>query len=362
MKSCFISTLIVFIMVSNFIVRCEVPSVNFNGYIDTYLALDNDKLNPANVQTPRQLTYLNPFKNQLSLNIAQINVEMSYKNVRGVLALQAGDFVNTAFGATKNPFLQQAYAGYNFFDKFWLDAGYFITHIGGESLLPKDNWLSSHSIVTIFEPYFQSGLRASYEGEKLTVQLHLLNANGLYEDNNYNKTFGLLLSYKFTDDLFISYADIIGNEEAGDNVNAKTHMLHNIVAQYNIFKEFNLKGQLDYSTKEKAIFDSLNNKYSNGAFLGISLTAHYQLKSDLSTTFRVAYSDNKDGVYTPIIKGMAITLGCEYKPSENSYLRLEGSMFNMIDDKYQIFTNKEGRSDKSKMEIILNFGLLLRNN
>src|SRR3989339_1431027 len=189
MKHYFSYLILLILLVVTITSGSESPAVNIYGYIDTYLAMDNDKTDPSKSIT-RQLTYLNPVKNQLSLNIAMINAEMNYKNVRGILALQTGNFVTSAFGTTANPVLQQANIGYNLFDRFWLDAGYFLTHVGGESVLPKDNWLSSHSIVTIFEPYYQSGLRASYEGDQLSVHIHVLNANGFYEDNNDNKTFG----------------------------------------------------------------------------------------------------------------------------------------------------------------------------
>ncbi len=340
---------------------CEGPKLNVIGYIDSYFATDNDKLDQENVQASRQLTFLNPYKNQISLNMALIQLDMSTGGVRGLIALQAGDFVSSAYLSTRNQILQQANVGYNIFDDFWIDAGYFLTHIGGESVLPKDNWLSSHSIVTFFEPFFQSGIKASYEGNKLNVQLHLLNANGLYEDNNDNKTFGLFVGYNFSDDINISYANIIGNEEPGGVVGAKTLMLHNVVAKVNITEDLTLKGQVDYATKEKAKIDPVTKTQSDGIFLGFSLTGHYQLLNNFGTTFRFASTDNSEAVFFPMIKGMAYTLGFEYKPSESSYIRLEGSMFNMSDDESMIFTNSDGIPEKSKMEIILNFGLLLKN-
>lgn len=361
MKNYFILNLLLILFAVFVEAQSEENMVNISGYIDTYLALDNDKLSSGNIHSTRQLTYLNPYKNQLSLNMAQIGMDISYKNVRGVLVLQAGDFVNTAFAANRNPMLQQANIGYNIFEKVWIDAGYFLTHVGGESVLPKDNWLSSHSIVTIFEPYFQSGIRASYEGEQLSVHMHLLNANGLYEDNNENKTLGIFLAYKLSDDFNISYANVIGDEETGSVSNDNIHIFHNIVAQYNISKELSIKGQIDYSAKDISTYDSLNNELIHGTYFGASFTAHYQLLDNFGSTIRFAYVDNPDGVYSPLMKAVAITLGGEYKPTDNSYIRIEGSIFNMSDDKYRIFTNRDGEPDKSKMEIILNFGLLLKN-
>lgn len=349
-----------FLFLSTFYLKSESPVVNISGYIDSYIALDNDKLANNEISDSRQLTYLNPYKNQLSLNIAQISLETSFKNIRGTFALQTGDFVNLAYGNTRNPILQQANIGYNLFDKFWIDAGYFLTHIGGESVLPKDNWLSSHSIVTLFEPFFQSGIRASYEAEKFNAQLHLLNANGLYEDNNDNKTFGVFLSYKITNNFFVSYANIIGNEEPLDSM-SKTLFYNNIVAQYNVSEAFCIKGQFDYATKEKARLDESSNELKNGSLMGVSLTTHYQFVQQFGTTLRFAYTNNEDEVFAPAIKGMAITLGCEYKPTDYSYIRLEGSFINMSDDKFKIFTNNNNEPESSRMEVMLNFGLLLKN-
>lgn len=337
--------------------------VSFSGYLDAYFANDNEKLLPSE-EVPfnftRSLTYINQKKNQFGLNMGMVSADVAYDKLRGNVTLQAGDLVSSAWQAAgvSTPMIQQAYAGFNAFDKLWVDAGYFLTHIGGEALLPKDNWLSSHSLVTYYEPFYQAGLRISYESGDFTGQLHILNGNGRIEDNNDNKTFGIFLSYKPFDKLLISYANVIGNEDAGRPEDGSVHMLHNIVATYNITDELAVKGQIDIASKDVPNKDTLLAPVS-GSYMGLSLAAHYLITKEINVTGRFAMVNNEDGVYAPVLSGNVITLGCEFKPAENYYLRLEGSMY-QFDDKYKIFVNQDGEADASKMEIMLNFGIILK--
>ncbi len=337
--------------------------ISISGYVDAYFANDNEKL-LSSEELPfnftRSLTYINQKKNQFGINMAMVSADVSFDNLRGNVTLQAGGLVNSAWQAAGvlYPMIQQAYAGFNFYDKFWLDAGYFLTHIGGEALLPKDNWLSSHSLVTYYEPFYQSGARISYESDKFTGQLHILNGNGRIEDNNVNKTFGVFLSYKPLDELVISYANVLGNEEAGRPEDGTLHMLHNIVASYNITDDLAIKGQLDLASKDLPNADTTKEPVA-GSYMGLSLSAHYILTKEINITGRFAMVNNEDGVYAPVLSGNVITLGCEYRPAENYYLRLEGSMY-QLDDKYKIFVNQDGEADASKMEIMLNFGIILK--
>ena len=334
--------------------------IHYSGYLDAYLAVENDMKPQADdaIDFSRGLTYINPKKNQLGLNMALFNISATYKNLRANFGLQHGDLVKSAYetpAVTNSPMLQQANVGINVFDKVWLDAGYFLTHIGGESFLPKDNWLSSHSLVTYYEPFYQAGLRASYEGEKLTAQLHILNGNGIIEENNHNKTFGLFLGYKILDNLSLSYANVMGNEEAGTPNHGKTHILHSICTQYDVSESFSIKAQLDLATKEKVM---IQNKEEDASYMGVSAQMKYKFIENLSATFRFAMIDNKDGLYPSALEGNAMTLGVEYKPSASSYIRLEGSMYNMKDD-YKVFYDADGKPTNSKMELMLNCGIYL---
>ena len=343
----------------------DAPSVAVSAYVDCYYATDND-YSIDEVYSMRRLSYINGKKNQFGLNTTQINVDGSWKMCRSSVSLQFGDLSKTAYQAQTSPTasIQQAYIGVKLVDNLWIDAGYLLTHMGSELLLPKDNWLTSHSIVTYFEPFYQAGVRGSYETDKLTAQIYLLNGNGITDDNNKNKTIGLFLSYKPNNSLTISYANILGNEEPGGPESYKLHALHCIVASYLVTDKFTIRGQFDYGSKEITTSNVIDSNMTivntiNGKFIGWSLTGHYQINDELSGTIRFADANNSDGVYTPIIKGNAITAGIEYKPTANSYIRLEGSYLK-LDDKYQIFKTADWKNSSNRMEAALNFGIILK--
>jgi hypothetical protein len=357
----------VFLLILLFVFQSiDTFSQDFNfkvsGYVDVYYATDNDASIDTTLGTMRQFSYINSQKDQFRLNIAQISTNFQYKDeVRGIITFQAGDLVKNAWqGYTLYPMIQQANIGINVAENVWLDAGYFLTHIGAEYVLPKDNWLTSHSLVTYYEPFYQAGARIGYETKTLTAQLSILNGHGIFEENNYNKTIGLFLSYLPIKDLTLSYASDIGNEIPGYPADGRLFMHHNFVALYNITPEFAVKGQFDLATLAKK--DSLNSL----SYTAFSLQTKYQITDKLSVAARFASVNNEENIFiqafNPIldpdpVKGIDITLGCEYKPSPVSYLRLEGRMLSM-DDKYKRF-KRNNNFESSRMEVMLNFGVIL---
>jgi hypothetical protein len=338
--------------------------VNFGAYVDTYIATDNDNSGKPwdgdndGTFIPRKYTYSNIKKGQFDINIAQISANFDYKGqARGRFALQTGSLVNTAYAGNS---IQEAYAGFKLMEGLWIDAGYFFTHIGGEVYAPKDNWLSTHSMVTYFEPFFHSGIKATYNSGKLTAGIHILNGNGIFEDNNDNKSVGLFFGYNPTDNISLSYAGIIGNEEPGSPKNAKTHMLHNICAYTKLSDNLEAKAQFDLATKEKVKLDGAN--LSDGTFMGLSAQFRYALSQTLKSTLRFAWFNDADNVYGTGLDGMDVTIGLEYKPITNGYIRLEGNMLNFTEGTNKIgnkFIDADGKATNSRLSVMLNLGIYL---
>jgi hypothetical protein len=341
----------------------DAPKIKVSAYLDSYFTTDNDKISQTDdntLKSTRQLTYINSKKNEFGLNIAQVSADLIADKFRGNVTMQAGDLVKTGYQdlGVQFPMLQQANVGYNFYGHFWIDAGLFLTHIGGEALLPKDNWLSSHSLVTYFEPFYQSGFKVSFENENTTACIHILNGNGIIADNNFNKSVGLFFSQKCSDNFNFSYSNIYGNEEAGSPNNAKIHFLQNLVLNYNLSAKLSLRGQFDIANKN--LTDNTNPYGGNSKiYFGASLTAHYLFNEKFSASARAAYVNNSDSVYTPAIKGLAYTLGVEYKPSDFTYIRLEGSLMD-LDENYKMFINADNKPAASRMEVALNFGVIIK--
>ncbi len=337
-------------------------NIKIGAYVDAYIASDGDSAgsNPASKGRPYSANDF--YKDEFALNIAQISAITTYKNIiRSNVTLQAGSLPLAAYG-TKNPNVQQANLGVQLFRNVWLDAGYFLTHIGNEALLPKDNWLTSHSMVTYFEPFYQAGAKVSYETDLLNAAVHILNGNGLLEDNNYNKTLGLYLGYNAGETFALSYAGVYGNEVPGNPSNAKLHMMHNISTTFLPLDKFGINAQVDYASLEDGKIE--DGDTTGASYLGFSVTGRYEIVKKLSCAVRFTYFDNEEGLYEPCCSkcsGMGITGGLEYKPMENAYIRLEARMLKFNEgeeeDSYpgKVFYDGEEKT-ASRSEIMLNLG------
>ncbi|MBC8043739.1 MAG: outer membrane beta-barrel protein, partial [Rhizobacter sp.] len=168
-----------------------------SGYVGAYYAWDNDKR--PNQTDFRQFSFIAPQKEQVSLDIAQISAAYSTSNVRAKATLQFGD-VTRQWSGGNNPsanYIQEANAGFMLADKLWLDAGFFLTHIGAEGFFPKDNFMSSLALTTNFEPFGQGGAKLSYQfSDQFSGQFLVMNSYGGFYDNNANKHVGIQLDYK----------------------------------------------------------------------------------------------------------------------------------------------------------------------
>ena len=88
-------------------------------------------------------------------------------------------------GPAASRFLQEAFAGYRVSPSLWVDAGIMLAPFGAENWISRDNWTYTRSWMGEFSPYYQAGIRASYEiTDHLLVQLHVLNGWQLIGDNN----------------------------------------------------------------------------------------------------------------------------------------------------------------------------------
>jgi hypothetical protein len=181
--------------------------LSINGYIDTYIAYDNDK-----GSTPRQFSAIAPYRDEFRINMAMIALRYANTKLRGNVALHFGDASRVNWPQEPNDylqFMQEANIGYSPSKNLWIDAGYFLTHIGGEGLIPKYNFFQSLSLCTYYEPFYQSGIKVSYSGRKFYGSFFLLNGYNVFVDNNSNKSFGIQLGYKPNDKAELTYNNIM---------------------------------------------------------------------------------------------------------------------------------------------------------
>lgn len=330
----------------------SLSDVTFNAYVDAYYAYNIDTADAV-----RQFASISPYNDEFRINIAQIGAKYTTSKVHAAITLHYGDIPSVNWPASQQ-FIQEAYAGVSPAKNLWIDAGYFLTHIGAEGLLPRNNYLTSQSLGTYFESFFQSGVRVNYDfSPKVYGAFYALNGNNVFVDNNKNKSFGITLGVKPVTNLELIYNNLLGNEQPGD-LKSKLRLYNNLVVKYTASEKTDLLVGFDFATQEDSkLTDSLA---SASAFSGL-LTVRYKPAERFSLTLRGEFFNDKDAIISPLItnqdstvsglKAYGVTLGFEYKPLQNAYVRIEGRVISAANEQ-KIFSGNENVN----FESILNMG------
>ena len=327
-------------------------NLKISAYVDAYYSYDTDRKNDL-----KQFSTYSPYRDQFRLNIAQISLKYKPEkdNIRGIFTLQYGDIPDLNWKPSTKFFnIQEANFGFSPVKNLWIDAGYFLSHIGAEGL-PKDDYFTSIAIISVEEPNPQSGVRIMYDfSEKFSAGLHIINGSNLYEDNNKNKTFGLQLNYKLTPDISLSFNNLMGNEMPS-GTKGKLLTLNNLIVNALPYKNLELLVNMDIGTQEKSkLSDSNATSYLYGGFVA----ARYRFSKIFSASVRGEFYQDPDGILSGIVlnnmglKANAITLGVEYKPAENAYVRLEYTYLR-LDESLKVFYN----NDNQRHEATLSMGI-----
>ena len=253
--------------------------------------------------------------------------------------------------------VQEANIGIQVINNWWLDAGLFTTHIGTESFLPKNNYLSSTAMATYNEPFYQAGARLSYEGfEKLSFEVWALNGYNLFVDTNDSKSLGFLLSYSFGDHSSITYTNLFGNESTDPAVTERV-VYHNIYFDSEIINKLHIQVGADVGTLLRTS-SSQETEYSMHNYLA---TVRYQFTKKYSITGRYENFQDENGIisglFTPFdplsgLQATGITIGAEAKPNENSYLRME---YRTINSDYDMYVT-DGVLVSNRTEFLITMG------
>jgi hypothetical protein len=330
---------------------------SFSGYVDAYYAYYTDSVGTGEFQ---KFPSVSPRSKQFGLNTAQITAQYDAEKVRAIITLHYGDIPVSAWSGTFNN-IMEAHAGVRIFKKLWLDAGFFRTHFGTEGLLPKENITSSVSVNTFYEPYYESGFRLNYNpSEKLSLNLYVVNGYNIYEENNESKSVGLLATYALGDKGNIGYSNYLGDDSPDADSVSHTRFHQNLFFNYQ-FKKLKFQVGGDYCMQQNS--DTTGTK-SASMFSGVvalkflfsgkfSIYAREEFFSDPQGYMSTRFTD-KQGMQTGY-KLTGTTAGAEFKPTENSYIRLEGRYLQMDKDQ-EIFT-WENESRNYRMEMLMNIGI-----
>ncbi|MFI5149226.1 MAG: outer membrane beta-barrel protein [Bacteroidia bacterium] len=334
-------------------------SFKFGGYADAYYAYYTDSVGIKNYQ---KFPAISPRSNVFSLNVLQLTAQYTSAKIRSSAAIFYGDIPSSAWSPVFN-FIQEANVGFRLSKKVWLDAGLFKTHIGTEALLPKDNITSSLSIITVYEPWFQSGLKLDYTpSDKLSFCLHLLNGYNTFVETNSKKSVGITAIYKLGDKGNIGYYNLMGDDTPDGIKTSHFRVLNNLAFNYDVTPKIKLSIGLDYISQTNS---GIRDSTKMASIYSAIVTMRYQLKSKLGIYGRWDMYNDQDGflsgrivdsrlMYTGYVMN-GITAGLEYKVAENSYIRLEGRQL-IMDSNQKIFYSN-GNPTNQRSEIMLHAGI-----
>jgi hypothetical protein len=331
---------------------------SLSAYADVYYARYSDSAGPNQFQ---KFPTISPRSNSFGINIVQLTAQYDGPKIRALAIFHAGDIPVCAWDSTFR-FIQEAHVGVKLCNKLWLDAGFFKTHFGTEFLDPKDNITSSVSVNTYYEPYYESGFRLNYDpAKKLEINLFVLNGYNMFIDNNRQKSLGLGVTYALGDNGGAGYTNYLGDDAPiGDSL-PRFRFHNNAFFNYQA-KKFKIQVGADYCFQQNS--DITTHHKTATMYSGIA-TLKYQALPKFGVYARGEVFNDPDAIMSTLIKDKAgqftgyklwgATAGVEYKPSDNSYIRLEGRRLEM-DGNQDIFL-ENGTDTNVRLEIMLNMGV-----
>ena len=314
------------------------PAANpltFYGFVDGYFGYDFH--DPAAHARPSFL-FSHARTNEFAVNQGLVGARYQDAHVRAALGLHAGTYPEANYaaepGTLKN--IYEAYAGFRPSARTWLDVGVFGSHIGLESAISKDNITLTRSLSAENSPYFETGVRLTYEASaKLTLTGLVLNGWQNIRETNGGKAFGTQLQWKPTAKLLINSSTFFGNEQPRDSLR-RYRYFHDFYVTYAATDRLSFAAVFDVGRQQQATTGS-DTWHTGAAF------ARYKLSDQWAAAARAEYYYADRGVLIASISPAATdpdflvrgaSLNLDYAPTAHVLARVEGRVLNSPDRRF----------------------------
>ncbi len=193
-----------------------------------------------------------------------------------------------------------------------IDAGKFVTHIGGETIEGIKNNNHSHGFLYSYAiPFQDTGVKLNYPwSDKFYTELYILRGwNVTTGDNNRGLTWGPSIGWlpNSSFNLYLNY--LVGPEQR----NIQNNIRHLIDFQAFInspIPKLNLLVFGDYGYEENALASNTQ----SAVWHGLGLVTRYQLSDRLEPAIRLEYMQDQDGFATGVDQRLyGVTLTLNYK-------------------------------------------------
>ncbi|MCM4160111.1 porin [Antarcticibacterium flavum] len=335
-------------------------SLAFSAYTDVYYSYFSNEMEPNALQP---FTTVSPRSERFGLNVAQIGLAYDSQFVRANLILHWGDIAKATWSEEYNN-VQEANLGFKLANGWWIDAGFFATHIGTESFLPKNDFLSSTAVATYNEPFYQAGAKLTYEGsDDFYTEFWVLNGYNRFLDNNNAKSIGVLFSYNFSENTSLTYTNLLGTESAEGSAVKQYRIYQNLYLNTVLTERLILIVGGDVGTQSNS---KLPNMEETAIMYNALTTLRYLFTDKWSVTGRAEVFNDRHGFISGLIptqnSGMqglelwGLTLGIEYKPDPNSYIRGEARFLD-LDDNAALFSGSYSRHKRWELMVTMGYQL-----
>lgn len=329
----------------------------FYGYADVYYGYDFS--NPESGTRPAFL-YSHSRHNRVNANLVFLKFAYTKKRFRFNISSMLGTYSQSNLSG--EPFYLRQIFEANIDGKLlrkkdlWLDAGIFPSHIGFESAISKDCATLSRSILAENTPYFETGIRLTYQhNSKWTFTGLVLNG---WQKINWTKekslpSFGTQIIFQPTEKLLLNYSTFIGTDYV-DTIR-KMRYFHNLYAIYSPLSQLTFTFGFDIGTEQKEKNSLQYNLWFSPVFI-----MRYKPISKFAMAVRYEFYSDKNGVMinsgTPNgFQTHGVSLNIDYVISSKVVWRAEARLLRSKDE---IFTWNE-KSNKNNFALLTSLAIML---
>ncbi len=303
------------------------PKPEFFGYVGVYYSYDFN--NPASLTRPGFI-YSENLHNQIAVNIALLGARYNSRRVRGTFAIQTGTYPDANYGAEPPVFknIYEAWGGLKVADYLWLDAGIFLSHIGLEGPISRDDLTLTRSIMADNSPYYEAGAKLTYDrGRKWLFTGLLLNGWQVIRDRNQNFGLGWQVQFRPTARLLLNSSTYAGEgRNLPDSVSRRLRYFHNFYLTYDPSPKWKIAAAFDTGWEEKGSGSAGYNAWQGGA-----LIMRRRISKRTAAVARLEYFHDPSGVLAATRAGglrtVGYSLGFDFLPVARVMLRAEIKQF-----------------------------------
>ena len=334
---------IVFLMVSNHLIAqitntglmdtvagTSINKLTIGGYVDMYYGNTFSNTNGNNI--PYFVSMAR--NNELTLNLAYLDLRYSSKNLRARVVPGFGTYMNANYadepGTLRNIVEGSAGIKLSKTKEIWLDAGVLGSPYTNESAISKDHLMYTRSFAPEYVPYYLSGAKLSFPiNKKFNAYIYLLNGWQQIQDNNSAKSIGTQIEFRPNDNNLFNWNTYFGDEKSATSPNFRMRYFTDLYWIYNKNK-FSATACVYVGNQIK--LDSTAIKTNNIWWQG-NIIGRYSFTKRLSLSARMEYFNDEHNIQiAPInVAGAFRTfsggLCLNVKVNENALFRFEGRQF-----------------------------------